>query len=41
LSDDSGISEKFISLTTGDNYRNTQGMRSYGYFIRISQHMHL
>jgi len=38
LSDDSGINEKFISLTTGEKYRNTQGIRIYGYFIYITQY---
>jgi len=40
LSDDSGVNEKFRSLTTGRKYRNASGIRIYGYFIHISQHMH-
>jgi len=41
LNDDSGINEKFLSLTTGEKYRNTKGIRIYGYFIHLSQNMHL
>jgi len=32
LSDDSGINEKFLSLTTGEKYRNTEGIRINGLF---------
>jgi len=30
LSDDSGINEKFLSLTTEEKYRNTPGTEIYG-----------
>jgi len=41
LNDDSGINKKFLSLTTREKYRNTEGIRINGYFIHVSKHMHL
>jgi len=33
LSDNSGINEKMLSLTNAEKYKNTQGIRLYGYFV--------